>query len=67
MSGLFAMIRKSCAEVAAQARWVSIDRARLAQYAEVLQFRRGAMAHTAEHHLVGRGDDTLIYFLIHRV
>ena len=64
MSGLFATIRKSCAEVAAQARWVSIDRARLAQYAEVLQFRRGAMAHTAEHHLLGRGDDTLVYFLI---
>lgn len=61
---LFARIRTSCAEVAAGARWVAIDHATIAPYAHTLAPHIAPLAHTAEHHLLGRGDDTLAFFVI---
>ena len=62
---LFATIRESCAAVAAQARWVGIDRAALPRYAEVVARLSAPLAHTAEHHLLGQGDETLAFFREH--
>jgi len=64
MPALFASIRESCAVVAAQARWVGIDRAALERYAEVVARLAAPLAHTAEHHLLGRGEETLAFFVI---
>jgi hypothetical protein len=61
---LFAKIRQHCAEVAAGARWVEIDQAAIEPYARTLSSRIAPLAHTAEHHLLGRGDDTLAFFVI---
>jgi Potential Queuosine, Q, salvage protein family len=60
----FTKIRRSCAEVAASARWVAIDRAAIEPYAHTLARHVTPLAHTAEHHLLGRGDDTLAFFVI---
>src|ERR1051325_10922265 len=64
VSSLFANIRNSCAEVAASARWVAIDPASIEPYARTLGSHIAPLAHTAEHHLLGRGDDTLAFFVI---
>src|SRR3984957_5112917 len=64
MPALFASIRESCAVVAAQARWVGIDRGALERYAEVAARLAAPLAHTAEHHLLGRGEETLAFFVI---
>jgi hypothetical protein len=64
MTALFSRVRESCAEIALQARWVTIDRAALGATAALLARRRAPMTHTPEHHLLGRGDETLSYFLI---
>jgi hypothetical protein len=64
MDSLFSRIRQGCAEVAAAARHVAIDHALIAPYAKTLARKIGPLAHTAEHHLLGRGDDTLAYFVI---
>src|ERR1700685_496595 len=61
---LFATIRESCAAVAAQARWVGIDWPALGRYADVVARLAAPLAHTAEHHLLGRGDETLAFFVI---
>src|SRR5689334_566798 len=64
MDSLFANIRSSCAEVAAGARWVAIESAAIEPYAETLAPHIAPLAHTAEHHLLGRGDDTLAFFVL---
>jgi hypothetical protein len=64
VESLFTRIRQSCAEVAAGARWVAIDHAAIAPYAETLARHLAPLAHTAEHHLLGRGDDTLAFFVV---
>src|SRR3984957_1668540 len=64
MPALFASIRESCAVVAAQARWVGVDRAALERYAEVVARLAAPLAHTAEQHLLGRGEETLAFFVI---
>ena len=64
MGSLFANIRAGCAEVAAAARHVAIEHALIAPYAQTLARRIGPLAHTPEHHLLGRGDDTLAFFVI---
>ena len=61
---LFADIRDACAEVAARARWASIDPAAIEPYARTLAPHIAPLAHTPEHHLLGRGDDTLAFFVI---
>jgi hypothetical protein len=61
---LFSKIRDSCAEVAARARWVAIDTAAIEPYARTLVPHIAPLAHTAEHHLLDRGDDTLAFFVI---
>ena len=63
-SSLFADIRASCAAVAAAARYVAIDHGAIEPYAQTLTRRLAPLAHTAEHHLLGRGDDTLAVFVI---
>jgi Queuosine salvage protein len=64
VASLFTTIRQSCAEVAAAARWVAIDHAAIAPYAGTLAPHLAPLAHTAEHHLIDRGDDTLAFFVI---
>jgi hypothetical protein len=64
MDSLFTQIRNRCAEVAAVARWVSIDPAAIERCARTLAPHIAPLAHTAEHHLLGRGDDTLAFFVI---
>jgi hypothetical protein len=64
VKSLFKNIRTSCAEVAASARWVAIDPAAVARYAHTLAPHLAPLAHTAEHHLLGRGDDTLAFFIV---
>jgi hypothetical protein len=64
MEPLFPRIRNSCAEVAAGGRWVAIDHATIEPYAEMLARHIAPLAHTAEHHLLGRGDDTLAFFVV---
>ena len=64
MNSLFATIRQSCAEVAAGARWVAIEPAAIEPCAATLASHIAPLAHTAEHHLLGRGDDTLAFFVI---
>ena len=61
---LFARIRDSCAEVAASARRVAIDHAAIEPCAKTLAPHIAPLAHTAAHHLLGRGDDTLAFFVI---
>jgi hypothetical protein len=61
---LFSTIRQRCAEVAAAARHVAIDHTAIEPYAQTLAPHIGPLAHTAEHHLLGRGDDTLAFFVI---
>jgi hypothetical protein len=64
-ASIFDDIRVSCAAVSRHARWVRIDHERLQGYAEVLDLTvRPALEHTAEHHLLHRGDETLGFFLI---
>ena len=64
VGSLFATIRASCAEVAASARWVTIDHAAIEPYAGKIAAHIAPLAHTAEHHLLDRGDDTLAFFVI---
>jgi hypothetical protein len=64
MVSLFTRIRESCADVAASARHVAIDHAAIEPYAQTLAPHITPLAHTAEHHLLGRGDDTLAFFVI---
>jgi hypothetical protein len=64
VDSLFATIRNRCAEVAAGARWVTIDPAAVEAYVGTLAAHLAPLAHTAEHHLLGRGDDTLAFFVI---
>jgi hypothetical protein len=64
VESLFTKIRNSCAGVAASARWVAIDHAAIEPYAQTLAPHIAPLAHTAEHHLLGRGDDTLAFFVI---
>jgi hypothetical protein len=64
VGALFTNIRDACAEVAASARWVAIDPAAITPYAQTLAPHIAPLAHTAEHHLLGRGDDTLAFFVI---
>ena len=62
---IFATIRQRCAEVADQATSVVIDEDALARFAD--QIPRDRLARPAmddEHHLVGRGDDTVAYILV---
>jgi putative queuosine salvage protein len=61
---LFARIRNSCADVAARARQVAIDEAAIEPYARTLARHIAPLAHTAEHHLLDRGDDTLAFFVM---
>lgn len=61
---LFAEIRQRCAEVAASARWVAIDHAAIAPYVQTLAPHIAPLAHTPEHHLLGRGDETLAFFVM---
>jgi hypothetical protein len=64
MDSLFSKIRQSCAEIAASARSVAIDHAAIEPYAQTLAPHLALLAHTAEHHLLGGGDDTLAFFVI---
>jgi hypothetical protein len=64
MGNIFSKIRESCAEVADGARWVKINHAKLMQYPEILELNLKILEHTSEHHLLGKGDDTLAFFLI---
>lgn len=64
VDSLFAKIRQGCAEVAASARRVAIDHAAIDPYAQTLAPHIAPLAHTAEHHLFGRGDETLAFFVI---
>ena len=64
VGSLFANIRNSCAEVAASARWVAIEHAAIVPFADTLSSHIAPLAHTAEHHLLGHGDDTLAFFVI---
>ena len=64
MNSLFANIRERCAEVAANARHVAIDRTAIEPYAQTLAPHVSPLTHTAEHHLLGRGDETLVFFVI---
>ena len=64
VDALFANIRDACAEVAASARKVAIDHAAIEPYVDTLAPHIAPLAHTAEHHLLGRGDDTLAFFVI---
>ena len=64
LESLFARIRNSCADVAAGARWVAIDHAAIDSCAHTLARHLAPLAHTAEHHLLGRDDDTLAFFVI---
>jgi putative queuosine salvage protein len=64
MPTLFARIRESCAAVAAQARWVRIDETALVRYADTIMRLKAPLAHTSEHHVLGRGDETLAFFVI---
>jgi hypothetical protein len=61
---LFAKTRERCADIAENARWVRIDQSRLTQYPETLVLSPTKLTHSAEHHLLARGDDTLVFFLL---
>lgn len=64
-ASLFDEIRAACAGVAARARSVRIDDARLAAVAEALP--AGAVrapGHDGERHVLGQGDATLAFFLV---
>ena len=64
LDSLFTRIRNSCADVAASARRVTIDHAAIAPYAEKLTRHIAPLSHTADHHLLDRGNDTLAFFVI---
>jgi Potential Queuosine, Q, salvage protein family len=64
LDSLFTRIRNGCADVVARARSVTIDHAAIAPYEQTLAPHITPLAHTAEHHLLGRGDDTLAFFVI---
>lgn len=60
---LFAQIRAACAEVAARAVAVRIDEARLARYAEELPPPSAAPGIDPDRHRLGRGEETVAFFL----
>jgi Queuosine salvage protein len=64
LDSLFTRIRNGCADVAARARLVTIDHAAIEPCGRTLAPHIAPLAHTAEHHLLGRGDDTLAFFVI---
>jgi len=61
---ILANIRLQCEAVAPSSTWVKVDEYRLMQYASTLDLGELRMTHSPDHHLLGRGDETLIYFLI---
>jgi Queuosine salvage protein len=61
---LFTKIREGCAGVAERARWVAVDHSAVGSYADTLARHMRPLAHTAEHHLLDRGDETLAFFVI---
>lgn len=65
MNCIFDVIRTRSEQVACKSRWVHIDERALGQCADRLDLLSTyEMSHSAEHHLLHRGDDTLAYFLI---
>jgi hypothetical protein len=64
MHDLFRQIRSQCADVAENARWVKIDYNRLGQYPETLLLNPEKLRHSPEHHLLGRKNETLTFFVI---
>ncbi len=63
MPDLFADIRAACAAVAGRARLVRIDRDRLATYAASLPPPSTAPGIDPDRHWLGRGDETVAFFL----
>jgi len=65
MSGIFSQVRESCKSVAENSRWVMIDYDRVLMYPErILTGRPPSLTHSAEHHYLEAGDDTLKFFII---
>jgi hypothetical protein len=60
---LFDRIRDACAEVAARARFVRIDESRLAAYAAALPPPEAAPGIDPDRHRLGRGEETVAFFL----
>jgi hypothetical protein len=60
---LFAQIRAACAEVAARAVAVRIDAARIARYAAELPPPSAAPGIDPDRHRLGRGEETVAFFL----
>lgn len=56
-------IRAACAEVAARARYVRIDEARLAAYVDELPPPEAAPGIDPDRHRLGRGEETVAFFL----
>lgn len=64
MTGVLDEVRAACATVAARARYVQIEEARIAPYAASLPLDRVASPeHDPRAHYLGHGDDTVAFFL----
>lgn len=64
MPGVLDEVRSACATVAARARYVRIDEARIAPYAMSLPLERVVSPeHDPRAHYLGQGDDTVAFFL----
>lgn len=65
MSEIFSQVRETCNLVAENARWVMVDYDRVLMYPErILTGRPTSLSHSAEHHYLEKGDDTLKFFII---
>ena len=65
MANIFSRIREQAELICENARWVNIDTERLLSFADRLQvYGLPELEHTAEHHYLDHGEDTLAYFLI---
>lgn len=62
---IFERIRESCERVVFDARSIELNVANISVYeGMVAKYSSNRVSHTSEHHLLGRGLNTLIYFLV---
>ena len=65
MANILDQIRDSCEFVADNSRWVSLNMDRVMMYPEILlRSAKFDLQHSKEHHYLGKGDDTLRFFII---
>lgn len=61
---IFQEIRETCAGVAQNSHWMSIEEDQLSRFVDALASDCVDLSHSEAEHLLGRGDDTLRFFVV---